>query len=672
MSQKINLSILFLILTNLFALNALAVREMKVKLVLVADTGGLNESKMTPEHFKAQVDYANDVYKNTVQFLFDPKVDVIKVKNTLINRDFELQPGETVNGKDRTKDYKHRVNSKRYTHAKNSYARSLGNVLVVFSARGNQMTWDKVSLTFSETERQFAYSNTVDQYVMMTWGNTNKQALFAHEVGHYLGLGHTQAASPLNDDDLWQEVFNAFENGYKGVLDKIFDGDGWRVSDTPADPGPDYWAFQTGNACGPVDTVTTKKKLFGTEAKITFQPDRRNVMSYFDGCNWPEKYHISNSQKISVLNTIEFGARQRLWSKSSEETSSLSYFNAELDITSWSMERIDIVAAGTDGTLKQTSLEGSKNFTAPIDYFKTNDLPDIPWWNMEHVTEYAPSIIARAPGQLDVFVVSKGELKHRYYREDLGTWSNWKAIQSGSFVGKAALVNVNKDQIGVFVRSTNGKLYYFVMNGLNVSPLVDLGGPVFSDPSVVSWQPGRMDVVVRGSNKVVLHKSFQNGAWSPSVDNYNNLGGQIQGKPQITSWGPDRLDFVVRGMDNQIYHKAWVGNGWYPSLSGWNSLGGNATTSPTITSYKKNGLAIAANFNGKLGWKYWDGNGWTPKDKEWNLGSNELDPQSPVKAHSRGTSRGFHLFYKGISGEIINFEKNPGISENENIVGRML
>ena len=98
-----------------------------------------------------------------------------------------------------------------------------------------------------------------------------------------------------------------------------------------------------------------------------------------------------------------------------------------------------------------------------------------------------------------------------------------------------------------------------------------------SAPDVVSWGQGRMDVVVRGSNNNVYHRTYVNGAWQGWAD----LGAQCNGSPSICSMWPGRLDVFMRGFDNNLWHNAGNGAGtWY----GWENLGDTLTASPDCVS----------------------------------------------------------------------------------------
>jgi len=175
-----------------------------------------------------------------------------------------------------------------------------------------------------------------------------------------------------------------------------------------------------------------------------------------------------------------------------------------------------------------------------------------------------------------------------------------------------------------------------------------LGGTLTADADVASWASGRLDVVARGPNNSVWHKTYQNGWYG-----WKDLGGQIIGGPTAVSWGPGRIDVFGRGTDNALHHKFWNGTAW----SGWESLGGTITSDPDAASWASGRLDVfARGTNNSMFHKAYQGDqggwyGWAdlggqflggPGAVSWGAGRIDL--------FGRGTNNAlFHKYWNGQS-----------------------
>ncbi len=154
----------------------------------------------------------------------------------------------------------------------------------------------------------------------------------------------------------------------------------------------------------------------------------------------------------------------------------------------------------------------------------------------------------------------------------------------------------------------------------------DLIGFTKSTPSLVATSGlNRLDLVVRGFDNQIYHKSFTNGLWSQNWDSPsgNTIGAPVAvsdgsslhivvigatselwysslsfSSSKWTSWtdlagstpsvpvlvltpGLNRIDLVVRGMDNSLYHKTLVNGVWSPT---WDTLNGLTSNAPAAAS----------------------------------------------------------------------------------------
>lgn len=156
----------------------------------------------------------------------------------------------------------------------------------------------------------------------------------------------------------------------------------------------------------------------------------------------------------------------------------------------------------------------------------------------------------------------------------------------------------------------------------------DFGGVFFSDPAVVSWGAGRLDIVGLSADGASLRHKYYQGGWS----DWEDLGGgPFVGNPAATSWGPDRLDFWAIDSEGELNHLYWDGSRW----SDWEQLGGEFTNTPKVVHWNSSKIDIVGkgledeNFH----LKSFDGTKWNPNKKEWYelAGPFESEPELLAK-----------------------------------------
>jgi hypothetical protein len=121
------------------------------------------------------------------------------------------------------------------------------------------------------------------------------------------------------------------------------------------------------------------------------------------------------------------------------------------------------------------------------------------------------------------------------------------------------------NQIGVFVRGTDGAIWYKHWGGTAWSNWISLGGqiPTGTGPAACSWGAGRLDLFVQGTNGALWHKWYTGTSWS----SWESLGGSLTGSPAATAPGSSRIDVFVRGSDNGLWEKTYN-----VAWSGWTSI----------------------------------------------------------------------------------------------------
>jgi SpoIID/LytB domain protein len=187
------------------------------------------------------------------------------------------------------------------------------------------------------------------------------------------------------------------------------------------------------------------------------------------------------------------------------------------------------------------------------------------------------------------------------------------------------------ERVDVVTRSSSSLAWTF-WTGSQWAGWVSLGAPptgAQSDPTIVSWAPGRLDVFVRGGDNRLWQTFSENGGanWSGWIKPLGDEGTLASG-PQASSRGPGRLDIWVTGTDNQLYQRFYEGQ-W--NAGGWLSQGrppAGINGEPTAAS--QDGVRVDLFVRGgddKLWRRSWDGAAWSA----WNqpVGASGVLSSSP-------------------------------------------
>lgn len=608
-------------------------RVLKVVFVRTAETNGSRASTATALEFKKQIDRANLVYAGSgVQFAFNPTTDFPAVVNdSLLHHDWMLQIGESL---DSPKDKEPKVNGTIHTYAKNNYARTnFPGKLVVFSGVGDHLQFNNSLNKWERIDRTFAYSNGVDLFVQWFNSDVGDINLFSHEVGHYLHLWHTHGALPKNSTEFTDLITKGLTQwGYTtSNIQDLFNGDREFITDTPADPGPEFWAAMTGDACSAKNSVSFNYNVGTFNFSLTIAPDRRNIMSYFKGCTFPELPHLTSQQATRAKNAVEFGNRIGL--RLQNPGISIPRYSPDIDVVSWGANRLDVFSSAVDLHTVHKAYSAANGWYPAMSYGFER------WESLGGLIVGKPTAVSWAENRLDIFVRGlDNQIYHKawdngWYPDILG----WESI-GGTFAGDPVAVSWEKNRLDIFVRSFDGRIYHKWWTpqtgwGPSQQNWEDLGGRAGSDPVVVSWGKNRLDILMRGQDGALYHKAWDQNRWWPSVDGWNSLGGNIVGKPAVTAWSANRLDIFVMGADKRVYHKAWTGQNWYPSETGFSSLGGSVTSAPSAVSWASGRLdVVVRGSDSRLYHKaYQEGTGWYPSLEGWSsLGGYLLENSNPT------------------------------------------
>jgi hypothetical protein len=134
--------------------------------------------------------------------------------------------------------------------------------------------------------------------------------------------------------------------------------------------------------------------------------------------------------------------------------------------------------------------------------------------------------------------------------------------------------------IEIYGVDTNNRLIRQGGQGsVGIEPL-DLGAPagitLLGTPAPLSWEKGRLDIFVLGSDKYLHQRWFKNGVWQRWVE----IGlVDLSSDPSICSWGVEHLDLFARGEKERDLQHLWYNHGW--SIGWWESLGGDLGSAPS-------------------------------------------------------------------------------------------
>jgi hypothetical protein len=307
------------------------VYNIRLHLVRCADTFGANRVAITTNEFQQYVDQANTIFfRSGIHFDWDPVADVEDINNSALNSEVTL----LVPASSLTNRYEEPQEGVHYTKTNNSAARttfSLGRKgkLVVFAAHFGSLTdhefyWDNTN-RWRVKVLDGGYSGWAGQHVTLP-GTLKGLHLLAHEVGHYLNNMHTFSAPDTDNDnvageltDIKNYIQNKLYDGDVSPADvvSLFDGDGYWVRDTPADPGVRCMRqLNNDDPCadnlnGNVSVSVALGGVYPGNYTFSFAPNRLNIQSYFRCTNIGVMYQ-SKDQIARTRDALENRHRHHL------------------------------------------------------------------------------------------------------------------------------------------------------------------------------------------------------------------------------------------------------------------------------------------------------------------------------------------------------------------------
>lgn len=242
-----------------------------VQVVRVADSNGTNLTAMDTATAQAMLDDANLIYGPDAAIEFR-LAGISQVNSTLLN---QLSAEQNGTCKQTTLD------SKAAAMTEATKAQYTGKIVAFF----HSFQWDEDCVKQNVSGGGGGFSSGTSPYISMT--PFPRPGLFAHEVGHYLGLSHTFGPQPKTEDAartaINQYLASEWQSGNTSADGRnAFNGDG--LTSTPPDGSGAIFLALTGatNTCDTsVSSYTVSSQIPFYNYTYTFTPDRQNIMSYF-------------------------------------------------------------------------------------------------------------------------------------------------------------------------------------------------------------------------------------------------------------------------------------------------------------------------------------------------------------------------------------------------------
>lgn len=235
------------------------------------------------------------------------------------------------------------------------------------------------------------------------------------------------------------------------------------------------------------------------------------------------------------------------------------------DVASWGEGRLDVFVRGGDDRIYQLTHEPTTGW-APT--WRDLGAPTaVPAGSVVPIAETratsSPAAVSWGPGRIDLVV--KGPDNHVWHNAYTnGSWTGWIDDRGGILGGGPDIASWGQNHLIIVGAAPSGAMYDMVYDASlgGWQPWHALSGVTTHDPTAVSWESGRVDVFVRGSNGQMYQRYFVNNAWSPG---WASRGAEvIHSAPDVASWGAGRLDIFAKATsgDGPVKHYDYQHPSW--------------------------------------------------------------------------------------------------------------
>ena len=210
--------------------------------------------------------------------------------------------------------------------------------------------------------------------------------------------------------------------------------------------------------------------------------------------------------------------------------------------------------------------------------------------------------------------------------------SDWLPL-GGETRNPPTVVSSQPGHLDVFYRGIDRRVYTRHLHDDQWYEWEDLAGGVSSSLTAVSWGPAHVDVfALAGSQGQVPYvKTMNDGTWGTK---WVRLDGTFKSELAAVSWAAGRIDIFAVGLDDAIWQRSYDGGKW---LDTWESLGGQFISPPSAVSFAEGRLDIfGLTPTGSISYKTYAGSTWSA---EWqDLGSGFNSSVSAFATPSPGGS----------------------------------
>jgi hypothetical protein len=216
-----------------------------------------------------------------------------------------------------------------------------------------------------------------------------------------------------------------------------------------------------------------------------------------------------------------------------------------------------------------------------------------------------PVIVSSIPGKLDSLLIgADGRLRHVRGGERGSSSTMLLPNPSGAtFNTQPAMVGYGSGQLEVVARAQSGALYHWRFQNGTWSSATALSGATLSQPILVHLGVGQLLALAVGSNQQLYTWYFWNGVWSSArlFTTSFAINPMRFGPMSASSWGDGSVDLaLVSAANGAMYHgrlgaAAVIGTAFSFSLTpgkSFSSLGGVITDTPLLTAFGPTRISI--------------------------------------------------------------------------------